>query len=98
MLRVVAHKSAAAARQYYAEGLKREDYYTEKQEVVGNWHGKAAERMGLSGNVTSEAFAALVETGIRWMAGGLRHIPSRTESSATTSTFMRQKVSPFCMR
>ena len=61
MLRVVAHKSAAAARQYYAEGLKREDYYTEKQEVVGNWHGKAAERMGLSENVTSEAFAALVE-------------------------------------
>jgi conjugative relaxase-like TrwC/TraI family protein len=61
MLRVVAHKSAAAARQYYAEGLKREDYYTEKQEVVGNWHGLAAERMGLSGNVTSEAFAALVE-------------------------------------
>lgn len=61
MLRVVAHKSAAAARQYYAEGLKREDYYTEKQEVVGNWHGKAAERMGLSGNVTSDAFAALVE-------------------------------------
>ncbi|MBK8091539.1 MAG: relaxase domain-containing protein [Verrucomicrobiaceae bacterium] len=57
----MAHKSAAAARQYYTEGLKREDYYTEKQEVVGNWHGKAAERMGLSGNVTSDAFAALVE-------------------------------------
>jgi len=61
MLRVVAHKSAAAARQYYAEGLKREDYYSEKQEVVGNWHGKAAERLGLTGSVTSEAFAALVE-------------------------------------
>lgn len=61
MLRVVAHKSAAAARQYYAEGLKREDYYSEKQEVVGQWHGKAAERLGILGDVTSEAFAALVE-------------------------------------
>lgn len=61
MLRVVAHKSAAAARQYYAEGLKREDYYSEGQEVVGKWYGRAAERLGLSGGVTPEAFAALVE-------------------------------------
>jgi conjugative relaxase-like TrwC/TraI family protein len=61
MLRVVAHKSAAAAHSYYAEGLKREDYYSEGQEVVGEWHGKAAAMLGLSGSVTPEAFAALVE-------------------------------------
>lgn len=61
MLRVVAHKSAAAARKYYSEGLHREDYYSEKQEIVGQWHGKAAQLMGLSGDVTPEAFAALVE-------------------------------------
>lgn len=61
MLRVVSHQSAAAARQYYAEGLKREDYYSEGQEVAGKWYGKAAERLGLSGGVTPEAFAALVE-------------------------------------
>ena len=61
MLRVVAHKSAAAARKYYSEGLHREDYYSEKQEVVGRWHGKAAQLMGLSGDVTPEAFAALIE-------------------------------------
>lgn len=61
MLRVVAHQSAAAARQYYTEGLKREDYYSEGQEVVGKWHGKAAERLGLSGDVTPDAFAALIE-------------------------------------
>lgn len=61
MLRVVAHTSAAAARQYYAEGLKREDYYSEGQEVVGKWHGKAAEKLGLTGDVTPEAFARLVE-------------------------------------
>lgn len=61
MLRVVAHKSAAAARQYYAEGLKKEDYYSEKQEIVGKWHGKAAEMLGLAGDVTPEVFAAMVE-------------------------------------
>ncbi len=61
MLRVVAHKSAAAAHQYYTEGLKREDYYSEGQEVVGKWYGKAAELLGVSGAVTSEGFAALVE-------------------------------------
>lgn len=61
MLRVVAHTSAAAARKYYAEGLKREDYYSEKQEIVGKWHGKAAELLGLSGDVDREHFASLVE-------------------------------------
>jgi conjugative relaxase-like TrwC/TraI family protein len=61
MLRVVSHKSAAAARQYYAEGLRREDYYSEGQEVAGKWHGKAAALLGLTGDVTPDAFAALVE-------------------------------------
>ena len=61
MLRVVPHKSAAAARAYYTEGLRREDYYSEGQEVVGKWHGKAAELLGISGKVTPDEFAALVE-------------------------------------
>lgn len=61
MLRVVAHTSAAAARKYYAEGLKREDYYSEQQEIVGNWHGKAAAKLGIEGEVDREQFAALVE-------------------------------------
>ncbi len=61
MLRVVAHKSAAAARAYYIEGLKREDYYSEKQEVVGQWHGLAAELLGLEGKVAAKDFAALAE-------------------------------------
>lgn len=61
MLRVVAHTSAAAAHQYYAEGLKREDYYSEGQEIIGKWHGKAARMLGLSGDVLPDQFAALVE-------------------------------------
>ena len=61
MLRVVAHKSAAAAKAYYTEGLKREDYYSEKQEVIGQWHGLAAELLGLEGKVAAKDFAALAE-------------------------------------
>jgi conjugative relaxase-like TrwC/TraI family protein len=61
MLRVVAHKSAAAALKYFDEGLKREDYYAKGQEVPGKWHGRAAKRLGLSGNVERKDFAALVE-------------------------------------
>lgn len=61
MLRVVPHKSAAAARRYYTEGLRREDYYTKGQEVPGKWHGKAAAMLGLVGEVKPEAFTALVE-------------------------------------
>lgn len=61
MLRVVAHTSAAAAQKYFSEGLKREDYYLDGQEVVGKWHGKAAGMLGLEGAVTKEAFSALTQ-------------------------------------
>ena len=81
MLRVVAHKSAAAAKAYYAEGLKREDYYSEGQEVVGKWHGKAAELLGLSGKVQQEHFAALAEN--RHPVTGARLTP-RTKADRTT--------------
>lgn len=61
MLRIVASKSAGAAVKYFDEGLRREDYYSEEQEVIGQWHGRAAEMLGLSGDVNRGAFAALVE-------------------------------------
>ena len=61
MLRVIAHKSAAAAKKYYEEELKRGDYYAEGKEVAGKWHGKAARRLGLNGPVKAEEFAALID-------------------------------------
>jgi hypothetical protein len=51
MLRVVASVSAGQAKQYYTQGLSREDYYSEGQEVIGQWQGLGAERLGLSGRV-----------------------------------------------
>ena len=61
MLRVVASVSAGQAKQYYAQGLSREDYYSEGQEVIGQWQGLGAERLGLSGRVDQRSFDALAD-------------------------------------
>jgi conjugative relaxase-like TrwC/TraI family protein len=61
MLRIVSHQSAAAAQQYYGQGLRREDYYSEGQEIIGKWYGQGAKRLGLSGDVTPDAFEALIQ-------------------------------------
>jgi conjugative relaxase-like TrwC/TraI family protein len=58
MLRVIASRNA---KEYFAESLKREDYYSERQEVSGDWNGLAAERLGLSGAVTTAAFESLCD-------------------------------------
>jgi conjugative relaxase-like TrwC/TraI family protein len=55
MLRIHQITSAAGAKSYYAQT----DYYG--QELVGNFGGKAAERMGLSGPVTLDAFNRLTD-------------------------------------
>ena len=58
MLRVIASRNA---KEYFTESLKREDYYSEGQEVSGDWNGIAAERLGLSGAVTTAAFESLCD-------------------------------------
>jgi conjugative relaxase-like TrwC/TraI family protein len=55
MLRVHQITSAAGAKSYYAQT----DYYG--QELVGDWGGKAAARLGLEGPVTLEAFNSLCD-------------------------------------
>jgi hypothetical protein len=35
VLRVIASRSAKVAREYYTQSLKREDYYSEGQEIRG---------------------------------------------------------------
>jgi hypothetical protein len=56
MLRVIPSRNA---KEYYTQSLKREDYYTEGQEISGNWQGLGAEKLGLSGPVKAEAFEQL---------------------------------------
>jgi conjugative relaxase-like TrwC/TraI family protein len=41
--------------------LKREDYYSEGQEIAGNWQGIGAEKLGLSGPIQTEAYNALCD-------------------------------------
>ena len=48
MLRVIASRNA---KEYFAQSLSKEDYYTEGQEIRGEWHGIGAEKLGLSGPV-----------------------------------------------
>lgn len=69
MLRITVNKSAAAAKKYYSElyyseGKTAQDYYSEKDQAIGLWHGKAAEKLGLTGYITKEDFASLCDNQI----------------------------------
>ncbi|OWK47336.1 MobF family relaxase [Fimbriiglobus ruber] len=57
MLRITQQQSADAAKRYYSTA----DYYSEGQEVVGNWGGEAARRLGLHGPVDKAAFDRLCD-------------------------------------
>jgi conjugative relaxase-like TrwC/TraI family protein len=64
MLRIIPSRSAAQAKAYFTDALSKSDYYTGNDqgvELQGNFRGKLAERLGLSGPTTKEAFFALCE-------------------------------------
>lgn len=61
MLRITANKSAAAAKSYFEEGLSSQDYYTEKNEIVGLWHGKASQLLGLGNEISKSDFEKLCD-------------------------------------
>jgi len=46
---------------YSSRHLEHSDYYAEGERVTGQWHGRAAEMLGLHGAVDSEDFEALRE-------------------------------------
>jgi conjugative relaxase-like TrwC/TraI family protein len=52
--------SAKQAESYYEEKYSQDDYYTEERRVVGRWFGNGASLLGLSGEVTTEAFRAVL--------------------------------------
>jgi conjugative relaxase-like TrwC/TraI family protein len=57
MLNVTPQRSPEAAKTYFAKS----DYYSEGQEIVGNWGGKGAVLLGLFGQVEKEAFDKLCD-------------------------------------
>src|SRR5207245_10106747 len=54
--------SAGQANTYYQQDYanKKENYYSERGEVNGNWIGRLAEEWELNGEVTSEQYERLV--------------------------------------
>ena len=57
MLNVTPQKSSEAAKSYFAKS----DYYSEGQELVGNWGGKGSILLGLFGEVDRKAFENLCD-------------------------------------
>lgn len=60
MLRIHTSTNTKAVENYYNSGLSKEDYYTEKGDIIGKWYGKASKKLGLSGDINQEEFKALI--------------------------------------
>lgn len=58
MLSISGRGSATAAEKYYDHLAQNDDYYLKGEEPPGQWQGKGAEALGLSGAVSREDFAA----------------------------------------
>lgn len=63
MLTISNPLSASQAQAYHAEefGNARENYYTQGDQIRGEWHGRLAEQWGLHGEVGEEHFQRLTE-------------------------------------
>jgi len=61
MLRMIQSKSSAHAKAYYTEALQKTDYYTNGQELQGQFHGLLAKRLGIEGAVTRDQFFDLAD-------------------------------------
>lgn len=61
MLRITTNKSSASAKSYYSQGLSTQDYYSEKEEIIGKWYGVASAKLGLNGDITKEQFSDLCD-------------------------------------
>jgi len=63
MLTISNPLSASQAQAYHAEefGNARENYYTEGDQIRGEWHGRLADQWGLHGEVSEEHFRRLTE-------------------------------------
>lgn len=61
MLTPKAQYSTINAKEYFEQHLCAGDYYSQGERVLGHWHGKAAEQLGLSGITRGEEFLRLCD-------------------------------------
>jgi conjugative relaxase-like TrwC/TraI family protein len=59
MIRMIQIKSAAHAEDYFNDAFSHTGYYVNGQEQTGRFQGKIADRLGLAGIATKQAFHAL---------------------------------------
>ena len=52
-------RAMSDGRGYSARHLEHSDYYAEGERVIGQWQGRGAELLGLSGDVSSAQFEAI---------------------------------------
>lgn len=78
------HTNLRNACEYFEQHLAVGDYYNEQQAVLGEWIGKGADRLGLSGVVRKEDFVALCENR-NPLTGDKPTVRTRTTRIATTA-------------
>jgi conjugative relaxase-like TrwC/TraI family protein len=61
MLATKAQYRLGDAKEYFSEHLSVGDYYSEGQQVLGQWYGEGAEELGLSGVTRQDDFVRLCE-------------------------------------
>ena len=81
MIRMIQSRSAGHAKAYFSDALSKSDYYVSDQELAGYWQGRLANRLGLEGITTKEAFFALCEN--KHPETG-EHLTPRTKEERTT--------------
>jgi conjugative relaxase-like TrwC/TraI family protein len=74
MIRITQQNSAGDAKRYYATA----DYYSQGQEIVGLWGGKAAALLGLEGTVDKASFERLCDN-LHPMTGEPLTVRTRSE-------------------
>ncbi len=81
MLRVIQNRDSQSAKGYYTGQAEAGYYLGAAQEQVGNWGGKACERLGLCGEVERHAFELLCDN--RHPESGAQ-LTARTRKNRTT--------------
>jgi conjugative relaxase-like TrwC/TraI family protein len=62
MLFITPSTNVQQAKDYYTQHMSRSDYYMrDAEEIAGEWHGRGAELLGLTGTVDKESYFKLCE-------------------------------------